>query len=97
MHYSIFSNGGIMRFEYDEAIYLGLVKRVSKRVLGSLFPGGQQVEFEKILAEMTDKMKEMPRFENLNPVDDSVDIFMLDDIENQDYAYVVFRKGFNMK
>ena len=86
-----------MRFEYDEAIYLGLVKRVSKSVLGNLFPGGQGAEFEIILAEMTEKMKGMPRFENLNPVDDSVDIFMLDDIENQDYAYVVFRKGFNMK
>ena len=86
-----------MRFEHDEAIYLGLVKGVDKCILGGMTPGGFGGEFEKILAEMTDRMRKMPHYENLTPLGDSVEIFMVDDIENPDNVYVVFRKCFTVK
>ena len=86
-----------MKIEQDETIYIGLVRRIDKSLLRNILPDGRIPEFDQVLSEMTDKMKQMPQFGNLEPVGDSVHCFMVDDVEDLSYSYVIFRKGFTPK
>ena len=86
-----------MKVVFDESIYLGLVRRVHKNIMNDVKLDGTMPAFEKILSEMTGKIGELPGFENIEPLDDTVHSFMVDDVEDQNYSYLILRKGFKPK
>ena len=106
MHYSNLTKAAIsrnpspdsaMKIKQDETIYLGLAERISKDLLSDLLPDGRMPRFERILNDMTGKMKEIPAFQDIEPIDDSIECFMVDDIEDLSHSYIIFRRGYRPK